>query len=109
MTSSHEPTWQACHPGRPASAQAAPRHQRPGQPQACGRCGLRWTGDRKGGQPGRRAGSPTTEDVAAHFATRIATGKLPSQREIRRQWHVGSDTAKALREGLKAGMSTSAN
>lgn len=44
----------------------------------------------------------TAEDVKKHFQDKIAGGRLPSQAEIRRQWGVGSDTARPLVEQVSA-------
>jgi hypothetical protein len=48
----------------------------------------------------------TVEVVAAHFASQLAAGHVPSQTAIRRQWHVGSDRARELRKSLTAELAT---
>jgi hypothetical protein len=97
----------AIQPGPSPQRPAAGGHRRrnPAVPMASPR-----PRNRKGGQQGRRrAAPPTPDDVADHFAALLAAGRLPSQRQIRNQWHVGSDTAKPLREQLRTRLGTTAS
>lgn len=62
-------------------------------------------GDLDAGSAGRRSragGSPTPEAVAKHFATQIALGRLPSGKQIRAQWKMGSKRAGQLRDAVAA-------
>lgn len=44
----------------------------------------------------------TPEIVADHFKDQIARGKLPSGKQIRTQWHIGTDRAGKLRDAVEA-------
>ncbi|MGH3410097.1 MAG: hypothetical protein ACRDRJ_47515, partial [Streptosporangiaceae bacterium] len=57
---------------------------------------------------GQAAGRPapaapvTYETVAAHYAEQLAAGQVPSQKSIRRDWHIGSDRASQFHARLAA-------
>jgi hypothetical protein len=48
------------------------------------------------------AAALTPEIVAEHFKDQIARGELPSGKQIRNQWHIGSTPAGKLRDGVEA-------
>jgi len=94
--------WAAPDPPLPATANghagqgqpAAPRPARPGPRGAD-------TGRRQ--DPGRPApGTVTYEDVAARFAAELAAGTVPSGKQIRHAFGVGSDKARQFRGRLAA-------
>ncbi len=71
----------------------AARPRRPRQPRA------------GSGPAGRRpapAAPVTYETVAAHYASLLAAGQVPSQKSIRRDWHIGSDRASQIHARLAA-------
>jgi hypothetical protein len=49
----------------------------------------------------RPAGGLTPEAVADHFADQIASGRIPSGKQIRAQWGTGSDTAGKLHDAVE--------
>lgn len=69
------------------------RPRRPRQPRA-------------GSGPAARRPAPaapvTYETVAAHYADQLAAGHVPSQKSIRRDWHIGSDRASQIHARLTA-------
>ena len=49
----------------------------------------------------RSAGGPVRyEDVEAYYAADLAAGNVPTGKDIRRTWHVGSEKAGQFRAGL---------
>ena len=57
--------------------------------------------------PGKQPGPATPERLAEFYAGDLATGRVPSKRQIKRDWPVGYDTASDLHNHLRAAMATS--
>ena len=57
--------------------------------------------------PGKQPGPATPERLAEFYAGDLATGRVPSKRQIKRDWPVGYDTASDLHDHLRAAMATS--
>ena len=57
--------------------------------------------------PGKQPGPVTPERLAAFYATDLAAGRLPSKRQIKREWPVGYDTASDLHDHLAAALAAS--
>jgi hypothetical protein len=76
-----------------ANGYKAPGEARPRQPRA------------RSGPAARRpapAAPVTYETVAAHYASLLAAGQVPTQKSLRRDWHIGSDRASQLHARLTA-------
>ena len=54
--------------------------------------------------PGKQPGPATPERVAEFYAAELAAGRVPSKRQIKREWPVGYDTASDLHDHLAAAM-----
>jgi hypothetical protein len=54
--------------------------------------------------PAKQPGPVTPERLAAFYATDLAAGRLPSKRQIKRDWPVGYDSASDLHDHLAAAM-----
>ena len=54
--------------------------------------------------PGKQPGPVTPERVAEFYAADLAAGRVPSKRQIKREWPVGYDTASDLHDHLAAAM-----
>ena len=54
--------------------------------------------------PGKQPGPATPERLAEFYATDLASGRVPSKRQIKRDWPVGYDTASDLHDHLTAAM-----
>ena len=54
--------------------------------------------------PGKQPGPATPERVAEFYAADLAAGRVPSKRQIKREWPVGYDTASDLHDHLAAAM-----
>ena len=54
--------------------------------------------------PGKQPGPVTPERVAEFYADDLAAGRVPSKRQIKREWPVGYDTASDLHDHLAAAM-----
>jgi hypothetical protein len=52
--------------------------------------------------PGKQPGPATPERLAEFYATDLAKGKVPSKRQIKREWPVGYETASDLYDELAA-------
>ncbi len=57
--------------------------------------------------PGKQPGPATPERLAEFYAGDLASGRVPSKRQIKRDWPVGYDTASELHDHLTAAMATS--
>jgi hypothetical protein len=57
--------------------------------------------------PGKQPGPVTPERLAEFYAADLADGRVPSKRQIKRDWPVGYDTASDLYDHLTAAMATS--
>ena len=57
--------------------------------------------------PGKQPGPATPERLAEFYAGDLASGRVPSKRQIKRDWPVGYDTASDLHDHLTAAMATS--
>ena len=57
--------------------------------------------------PGKQPGPATPERLAEFYATDLAEGRVPSKRQIKRDWPVGYDTASDLHDHLTAAVATS--
>ena len=57
--------------------------------------------------PGKQPGPATPERLAEFYAADLASGRVPSKRQIKRDWPVGYDTASDLHDHLTAAMATS--
>ena len=57
--------------------------------------------------PGKQPGPATPERLAEFYAADLAGGRVPSKRQIKRDWPVGYDTASDLHDHLTAAMATS--
>ena len=57
--------------------------------------------------PGKQQGPATPERLAEFYAADLASGRVPSKRQIKRDWPVGYDTASDLHDHLTAAMATS--
>ena len=57
--------------------------------------------------PGKQQGPATRERLAEFYAADLASGRVPSKRQIKRDWPVGYDTASDLHDHLTAAMATS--
>ena len=57
--------------------------------------------------PGKQPGPATLERLAEFYAAELASGRVPSKRQIKRDWPVGYDTASDLHDHLTAAMATS--
>jgi hypothetical protein len=53
---------------------------------------------------GKQPGPATPERVAAFYAADLAEGRVPSKRQIKREWPVGYDAASDLHDHLTAAM-----
>jgi hypothetical protein len=53
---------------------------------------------------GKQSGPVTPERVAAFYAGDLAEGRVPSKRQIKRDWPVGYDSASDLHDHLAAAM-----
>ena len=58
--------------------------------------------DRSPATPGKQPGPATPERVAEFYAADLAQGRVPSKRQIKRDWPVGYDTASDLHDHLAA-------
>jgi len=54
--------------------------------------------------PAKQPGPVTPERLAAFYATDLAAGRLPSKRQIKREWPVGYDAASELHDHLAAAL-----
>ena len=54
--------------------------------------------------PGKQPGPATPERVAEFYAADLAAGRVPSKRQIKREWPVGYDAASDLHDHLAAAM-----
>ena len=54
--------------------------------------------------PGKQPGPATPERLAEFYAGDLASGRVPSKRQIKRDWPVGYDTASDLHDHLTAAM-----
>jgi hypothetical protein len=54
--------------------------------------------------PGKQPGPVTPERLAEFYAADLASGRVPSKRQIKREWPVGYDTASDLHDHLAAAM-----
>jgi hypothetical protein len=54
--------------------------------------------------PGKQPGPATPERLAAFYAGDLAAGRVPSKRQIKRDWPVGYDAASDLHDHLTAAM-----
>ena len=52
--------------------------------------------------PGKQPGPVTPERLAEFYAADLAAGRVPSKRQIKREWPVGFDAASELHEQLAA-------
>ncbi len=57
--------------------------------------------------PGKQPGPATPERLAEFYAADLASGRVPSKRQIKREWPVGYDTASDLHDHLTTAMATS--
>ena len=57
--------------------------------------------------PGKQPGPATPQRLAEFYAADLADGRVPSKRQIKRDWPVGYDTASDLHDHLTAAMATS--
>ena len=57
--------------------------------------------------PGKQPGPATPERLAEFYAADLAGGRVPSKRQIKRDWPVGYGTASDLHDHLTAAMATS--
>ena len=57
--------------------------------------------------PGKQPGPATPERLAEFYAGDLASGRVPSKRQIKRDWPVGYGTASDLHDHLTAAMATS--
>jgi hypothetical protein len=57
--------------------------------------------------PGKQPGPATPERLAEFYAADLAGGRVPSKRQIKRDWPVGYDAASDLHDHLTAAMATS--
>jgi len=53
---------------------------------------------------GKQPGPATPERLAEFYAADLAAGRVPSKRQIKREWPVGYDTASDLHDHLAAAM-----
>jgi hypothetical protein len=54
--------------------------------------------------PGKQPGPATPERLAEFYAADLAAGRVPSKRQIKREWPVGYDSASDLHDHLAAAM-----
>ena len=54
--------------------------------------------------PGKQPGPASPERLAAFYAADLAAGRVPSKRQIKREWPVGYGTASDLHDHLAAAM-----
>jgi hypothetical protein len=54
--------------------------------------------------PGKQQGPATPERVAEFYAADLAAGRVPSKRQIKREWPVGYDAASDLHDHLAAAL-----
>jgi hypothetical protein len=59
-------------------------------------------GERSQVTPGKQPGPATPERLAEFYAADLAEGRVPSKRQIKRDWPVGFDAASELHEHLAA-------
>jgi hypothetical protein len=59
-------------------------------------------GERPQATPGKQPGPVTPERLAEFYAADLASGRVPSKRQIKRDWPVGYDTASDLHDHLAA-------
>jgi hypothetical protein len=52
--------------------------------------------------PGKQPGPATPERLAEFYAADLAAGRVPSKRQIKREWPVGYETASGLYDELAA-------
>jgi hypothetical protein len=52
--------------------------------------------------PGKQLGPVTPERLAGFYGADLAAGRVPSARQIKREWPVGSDRAAELHDHLEA-------
>jgi hypothetical protein len=57
--------------------------------------------------PGKQPGPATPERLAAFYAADLAAGRVPSKRQIKREWPVGYDAASDLHDHLAAALAAS--
>jgi hypothetical protein len=60
--------------------------------------------DRSPVAPGKQPGPATPERLVAFYATDLAEGRVPSKRQIKREWPVGYEAASDLHDHLAAAM-----
>jgi hypothetical protein len=60
--------------------------------------------ERSPATPGKQPGPATRERVAEFYAAELAAGRVPSKRQIKREWPVGYDAASDLHDHLAAAM-----
>jgi len=65
------------------------------------------SGDRSPVTPGKQPGPVTPERLAEFYAGDLAEGRVPSKRQIKRDWPVGYDAASDLHDHLTGAMATS--
>ena len=61
-------------------------------------------GERSQVTSGKQPGPATPERLAEFYAADLAGGRVPSKRQIKRDWPVGYDTASDLHDHLTAAM-----
>ena len=54
--------------------------------------------------PGKQSGPATPERLAEFYAGDLAGGRVPSKRQIKRDWPVGYGTASELHDHLAAAL-----
>jgi hypothetical protein len=57
--------------------------------------------------PGKQPGPATPERLAKFYAADLAAGRVPSKRQIKREWPVGYDAASDLHDHLAAALAAS--
>jgi hypothetical protein len=62
------------------------------------------SGERPPVTPGKQPGPATPERLAEFYATDLAGGRVPSKRQIKRDWPVGYDAASDLHDHLAAAL-----
>jgi hypothetical protein len=62
------------------------------------------SGERSPVTPGKQPGPATPERVAEFYAADLAAGRVPSKRQIKREWPVGYDAASDLHDHMAAAL-----
>ena len=97
------------HPAPAVKAMTAPGMLPEAAPEVTPRPALEAVPDIRGRSPvtpGKQAGPATPERLAEFYAADLAEGRVPSKRQIKREWPVGYDTASELHDHLVAALST---